>query len=77
MSILINMNNNDEDNTNCTIYDDFLYCIDLSIETGDVSYVKEAIIKYKGILNQYYIDWANRIIIELTTESIEEMTLVK
>lgn len=71
------MNNNDEDNTNCTIYDDFLYCIDLTIETGDINYVKQAIFKYKGILNEYYIDWGNRIIIELTTESIEEMTLVK
>ena len=77
MSILINMNNNDKDTTNYTIYDDFLHCIDLSIETGDISYVKEAITKYKGILNQHYIDWGNRIIIELTTESIEEMTLVK
>tara|TARA_Y100001970_G_scaffold290723_2_gene425474 strand:+ start:3318 stop:3518 length:201 start_codon:yes stop_codon:yes gene_type:complete len=62
---------------NYTIYDDFLHSIDLSIETGDINYVKEAIIKYKGILNQYYIDWGNRIIIELTTEAIEEMTLVK
>ena len=73
------MNNNDQDkdNTNYTIYDDFLHSIDLSIETGNISYVKEAMAKYKGILNQYYLDWANRIIIELTTESIEEMTLVK
>ena len=62
---------------NYTMYDDFLHYIDLSIETGDINYVKEAIIKYKGILNEYYIDWGNRIIIELTTESIEEMTLVK
>ena len=60
---------------NYTSYDDFLYHIDLSIETGNIKYIKDAIIKYKGDLDQYYIDWGTRIIIELTQESIEEINI--
>ena len=64
-----------EDN-NYTYYDDFLYHIDLSIETGNIKYIKDAIIKYKENLDQYYIDWGTRIIVELTQEAIEEIKII-
>ena len=38
-------------------YDDFLYLIDLTIESGDIIYIKNAIIKYENVLSKYYIDW--------------------
>ena len=36
---------------------------------------RNAIKKYKGILSEYYIDWGNRIIMELTEESMNEMDI--
>ena len=38
-------------------YDDFLYLIDLTIESGDIIYIKNSIIKYENVLSKYYIDW--------------------
>ena len=55
--------------------DDFLYQIDLSIETGNINYIRNAINKYKDVLSMYYIDWANRIIMELTEDSMNEMII--
>ena len=42
-------------------YDDFLYLIDLTIESGDIIYIKNAIIKYENVLS--------------TQEAIEEMII--
>lgn len=55
--------------------DDFLYQIDLSIETGNIDYIRNAIKQYKDVLSIYYIDWANRIIMELTEDSMNEMII--
>tara|TARA_X000000368_G_scaffold345389_1_gene284480 strand:- start:9965 stop:10162 length:198 start_codon:yes stop_codon:yes gene_type:complete len=55
--------------------DDFLYQIDLSIETGNINYIRNAIRQYKDVLSIYYIDWANRIIMELTQDSMNEMII--
>ena len=55
--------------------DDFIYQIDLSIQTGNINYIKNAIKKYQGLLSEYYINWANRVIIELTHEAIDEMVI--
>ena len=54
---------------------DFLYQIDLSIQTGNINYIKNAVKKYKNVLNEYYINWANNIIIQLTQEAIDEMVI--
>tara|TARA_B110000444_G_scaffold158224_3_gene147921 strand:+ start:4394 stop:4585 length:192 start_codon:yes stop_codon:yes gene_type:complete len=56
-------------------YDDFLYLIDLTIESGDIIYIKNAIIKYENVLSKYYIDWGNQIIMDVTQEAIEEMII--
>jgi len=55
--------------------DDFIYQINLSIDSGNIIYIKNAIKKYKGVLSEYYIDWGNRIIVELMEESILEMNI--
>lgn len=54
---------------------DFIYQIDLSIQTGNINYIKNAIKRYKTVLSEYYIDWGNRIIMELTQESMNEMVI--
>tara|TARA_B100000900_G_scaffold400030_1_gene403228 strand:- start:905 stop:1102 length:198 start_codon:yes stop_codon:yes gene_type:complete len=61
--------------TNYYPFDDFLYQIDLSIQTGNINYIKNAIKQYKGLLSEYYIDWANRIIIELIEDSMNDMVI--
>tara|TARA_Y100000741_G_scaffold180458_1_gene137202 strand:+ start:6722 stop:6922 length:201 start_codon:yes stop_codon:yes gene_type:complete len=61
--------------TNDTLEDEFLYQMDLSIETGNILYIKNAIEKYKKVLSKFYIDWANEIIIQLVTENIDEIVI--
>ena len=61
--------------TNYNIIDDFINLIDLSIQTGNINYVYNAIKKYKNLVNETYITWANNIIIELTQESIDTMVI--
>jgi hypothetical protein len=55
--------------------DDFIYQIDLSIDSGNIIYIKNAIIKYELVLSKFYIDWANKIMIQLITEAIDEMQM--
>ena len=61
--------------TNTDAAYDFLYQIDLSIQSGNINYIRNAIKNYQGILSEYYIDWGNRIIMQLTEESINEMVI--
>jgi|TARA_Y100000389_G_C17468094_1_gene527578 hypothetical protein len=72
----INMTNNIDCNKmmtdNDTSLEKFLYQIDISIETGDVSYIQKAINDYKYLVSQQVITWANNIIIEILTEKMEE-----
>jgi len=55
--------------------DDFIYQMDLSIETGNISYIKNAVKKYKDVLSVFYIDWANKIMMELVEESVNDMEI--
>jgi hypothetical protein len=72
----VNMTNNIDDNKmmidNDTPLEKFLYQIDISIETGDVSYIQKAINDYKYLVSQEVIKWANNIMIEILTEKMEE-----
>lgn len=72
----VNMTNNIDDNKmvidNDTPLEKFLYQIDISIETGDVSYIQKAINDYKYLVSQQVITWANNIMIEILTEKMEE-----
>jgi len=62
------------DNGNTTVYDNFLYMIDLAIESGNASILQEAIKTYKDI-PKVYINMAQRIYMELITEQIEDIIL--
>lgn len=54
---------------------DYIQLIDLSIQTGNINYIKDANKKYQNILSEYYIQWGNRILMELTEESMNEMVI--
>lgn len=61
--------------SNDTPEDQFMYLIDLAIEYGKIDYIKVAISKYKHLINSSYIFNANRIMMQLLEEQIEEMTM--
>ena len=62
------------ENDNTTVYDNFLYIIDLAIESGNTSIIQQAIKDYKDI-PKIYINMAKTIYLQLITEQIEEITL--
>ena len=62
------------ENDNTTVYDNFLYIIDLAIESGNTSIIQQAIKDYKDI-PEVYINMAKTIYLQLITEQIEEITL--
>lgn len=72
----IDMKNNIQDNKmiidNDTPLECFIHQIDISIETGDVSYIQKAINDYKYLVSQQVIAWANNIMVEILTEKMEE-----
>jgi len=67
-----NFNNDEMVIDNETPLEKFLYQIDISIETGDVSYIQKATNDYKYLVSQEVIKWANNIMIEILTEKMEE-----
>lgn len=67
-------NDNDNDNDNTTIYDNFLYLIDLAIESGNASILQQAIKTYRDI-PEVYINMAKTIYLQLITEQIEDIKL--
>ena len=71
---LSNENINESDNDNTTIYDNFLYQIDLAIESGNASILQQAIKTYRNIPD-VYINMAKTIYLQLITEQIEEIKL--
>lgn len=73
MTSLTNIEN-DIENANTTIYDNFLYIIDLAIESGNASILQKAIKTYKDI-PEVYINMAKTIYLQLITEQIEEISL--
>ena len=62
------------DNDNTTIYDNFLYQIDLAIESGNASILQQAIKTYRDI-PEVYINMAKTIYLQLITEQIEDIKL--
>ena len=74
MTSLSNENINESNNDNTTIYDNFLYQIDLAIESGNASILQQAIKTYRNIPD-VYINMAKTIYLQLITEQIEEIKL--
>jgi hypothetical protein len=61
--------------TNITICEIFLFEIDKSVESGDIKYIKEAIKNYGHLINKSYLEMANRIMLELVQEKLEDINL--
>jgi len=66
--------NNEMDDGNTSVYDNFLYIIDTAIESGNASFLQQAIKTYKDI-PEVYINMAKTIYLQLITEQIEDIKL--
>ena len=65
----------DLEENNLTISDIFQFEIDKAIETGNINYIKQAITKYGNLVSQNDLLVANKIIIQLIEEKIEEINI--
>ena len=65
----------DLEENNLTISDIFQFEIDKAIETGNINYIKQAITQYGNLVSQNDLLVANKIIIQLIEEKIEEINI--
>lgn len=64
-----------DQDSNDTIYDEFLYKVDEAIEQGNANLLRQIIILYSNKISQQYIDMAKKMYEELVIESFEDMTI--
>jgi hypothetical protein len=55
--------------------DSFLYEVDKTIASGNIIYIKNAIINYSKFIDIIYINWANLLILEIVQEKLEYVEL--
>ena len=60
--------------SNDNVYEQYLYEIDKSIETGNVNYIQDAIKAYKHDINEESIKLGNEIMMEILTEKMETLS---
>lgn len=60
---------------NIEIYEEYENSINKTIDTGNISYIKIFLKKYKNILSNEIKDHVITIIFELTNETFEELNL--
>ena len=65
----------DEQSTNDTIFDQFLYLIDVAIEEGNPNILRDIINEYKNLISEPYINMAKAMYERLIIEKIEDMTI--
>lgn len=65
----------DLEENNLTISDIFQFEIDKAIETGNINYIKQAITKYGNLVSPKDLIVANKIIMQLIEEKIEEINI--
>ena len=53
----------------------FLYEADKTITSGNIIYIKKAIISYSNYIDISYITWANSLILEIIQEKLEYIEL--
>jgi hypothetical protein len=63
------------ENQNDTPQDMFHYEIETAIDTGNINIIRNAINDYGHLLDNSYIVWANRIMIEMLEEQMEDIQL--
>lgn len=64
-----------ESSNNDTIFDQFLYIIDVAIEKGDPNILREAIKNYQNLIPQTYIKMAKDMYFQLITEKVEDLNI--
>lgn len=64
-----------ESSNNDTIFDQFLYIIDVAIEKGDPNILREAIKNYQNLIPQTYIKMAQDMYFQLITEKVEDLNI--
>lgn len=65
----------DDQSTNDTIYDQFLYLIDVAIEEGNPDILRDIINEYKNLIHESYINMAKNMYEQLIIEKIDDMTI--
>jgi hypothetical protein len=55
--------------------DSFLHEVDKTIASGNIIYIKNAIINYSKFIDISYITWANLLILEIIQEKLEHIEL--
>jgi len=61
---------------NSNNYIDLFLCeVDKTINTGNIIYIKKAIITYSNYIDISYIIWANSLILEIVQEKLEYIQL--
>lgn len=53
----------------------FLLEVDKTIDSGNIIYIKKAIINYSNYIDITYIIWANSLILEIVQEKLEYIEL--
>jgi len=53
----------------------FLLEVDKTIDSGNIIYIKKAIINYSNYIDINYIIWANSLILEIVQEKFETIEL--
>ena len=64
-----------DSSNNDTIFDQFLYIIDVAIEKGDPNILREAIKNYQNLIPQTYIKMAQDMYFQLITEKVEDLNI--
>ena len=61
---------------NSNNYIDLFLCeVDKTINSGNIIYIKKAIINYNNYIDISYIIWANSLILEIVQEKLENIEL--
>tara|TARA_B100001769_G_scaffold217330_1_gene177058 strand:+ start:2804 stop:2998 length:195 start_codon:yes stop_codon:yes gene_type:complete len=60
---------------NINYYDLFIDEVNKSIQSGDITYILNAIKNYESYISLYYITWANNIIQTLIEENMENISI--
>ena len=61
---------------NSNNYIDLFLCeVDKTINSGNIMYIKKAIINYNNYIDISYIIWANSLILEIVQEKLENIEL--
>ena len=64
-----------DSSNNDTIFDQFLYLIDVAIEEGNPNILRDIINEYKNLINESYINMAKAMYEELVLEKMDNMTI--